>query len=341
MVSFVDTLPTLIDRPSSDIFASNGFSIPHPPSLNLLQLIQPIEQSHDSNFYCAPCKRAFSSQSTWRTHQGTARHLTITKENQRKRERTPKRSRSQAQSPALVEANLKLQQAEKLVSSNPHLAATIFWGIAAVFWSNGCVRDTAKCLTNLMSILDSDTGPAPGPTSPGREPPMALKPSQILETLYLARLTLARLMAMYDCDVAMALYLEALDGRYDTDLDALSLKCEDSAFLEVCSAAQETYLGKVEPKLMKSKKLASKSTVPVLEVQSALGLRKRKLASILLECLGFAVNLEAHDEALAVGALYLAVISGVDSMESEFTSCCARLADVSQKLGLTLWRYMP
>ncbi|KAI8907438.1 hypothetical protein DFJ77DRAFT_179296 [Powellomyces hirtus] len=201
---------------------TTGFSIPshQPPSTQFPPLSSPSKPTSSPRspsttaFFCHTCKKSFGAEATYVSHQKTARHITAVKELQRKYDTGNERKAKKVPVPtAAVEAARKVLYADSVASTDPALAATVYWSVANVLWSNNRVRETGECLFKLTSVLSHlQTNPAP-PTGT-LQPPVTLKPSQIVETLYLARIALARLMSIYDCDFAIAMYMDALEGKY-------------------------------------------------------------------------------------------------------------------------------
>ncbi|TPX72233.1 hypothetical protein SpCBS45565_g00509 [Spizellomyces sp. 'palustris'] len=317
-----DEIPETVAT-TSDIFATTGFSSPHVTSVQFPSGTPNSPQAPNS-LLCNVCKKSFSSEATLSSHQKTARHITALKELQRKKERGG-RSKQPPVAAAAFEATTKVRQADKLAVANPALAATIYWSAANVLWSHKCVRDTAQCLSKLISVL-CDLKAAPPTTTPEKNASVVLKASQIAETLYLARIALARLMTIYDCDMALALYIDAIEGKYSVDTTTMVLACEHRSFGEVLTFCEEIFRNQIMPTTQKSSQVRNAiSDQQTTNAKKSVALRK--IQSTLLEIFCFAKNIEAPLEALCFGGLTLAVAK--DELKwNDYADICIRMADI-------------
>ncbi|KND00866.1 uncharacterized protein SPPG_03970 [Spizellomyces punctatus DAOM BR117] len=320
-----DELPETVAT-TADIFATTGFSSPNITSVQFLSapIGTPNNPQTPNSLLCNVCKKSFSSEATLSSHQKTARHLTALKELQRKKERGG-RSKQPPVAAAAFEATAKVRQADKLAVANPGLAATIYWSAANVLWSHKCVRDTAQCLSKLISVL-CDLKAASPTITPEKNASVVLKASQIAETLYLTRIALARLLTIYDCDMALALYIDAIEGKYSVDATTMVLACEHQSFGEVVTFCEEIFRKHImptTPKSTQSRNAASDQQTTNSKKSVAL----RKIQSTFLEIFCFAKNIEAPLEALFFGGLTLAVAK--DELKwNDYADVCVRIADI-------------
>ncbi|KAF9151825.1 hypothetical protein BG015_006181 [Linnemannia schmuckeri] len=133
--------------------------------------------------------------------------------------------------PEVTEALMSFRKVEKIVKENPSMAATVLWKIAKALWSYRQSQETAKVLVLLISILmELQADP---PSAPG-----SLSPTQIGMTLYLSRLSMARLIVYHSQSLAFQYYLDAIQGRWQIDPSDFQGLCE---MVHTASAAQHLY----------------------------------------------------------------------------------------------------
>ncbi|KAG0375792.1 hypothetical protein BGX24_008658 [Mortierella sp. AD032] len=130
--------------------------------------------------------------------------------------------------PEVTEALMSVRKVEKIAKENPSMAATVLWKIAKALWSYRQSKETAKVLVLLIGILTELK--AEPPTAPG-----ALSPTQIGMTLYLSRLSMARLIVYQSQPLAYQYYLDAIQGRWQIDPSDFQDMCE---MAHTASAAQ-------------------------------------------------------------------------------------------------------
>ncbi|KAJ3173842.1 hypothetical protein HDU87_007345 [Geranomyces variabilis] len=367
--------PTPSALSQSDIFTTSGFSIPvtQPPAAEFLNPFAAGTSSSlasspttasprsGSHFFCHTCKKSFATQATYVAHQKTARHVAALKELQRKVLETggggerKGRKASAAVPPAAVEAARKVGFADSLMLTDPAKAATVYWSVASELWTHNRIRETAECLSKLIAALTrlqmlspipSDAGQSSSPRPP---PAVLLKPSQIVETMFLARIALARLLATYDCDASLALYVDALAGKYGVPFGEMGNAMETSSLATFFAQTQE-YLNTHVKLTFKKKLLPSKrapevadtshpptaahgAVTPSAAVETDLrtSVALRKFLMVLLEAMSFAANVEAPREAALLGGM-AAVVAAEERRWAEYVDVCARLSDIFQSL---------
>ncbi|CAO3570033.1 unnamed protein product [Mortierella alpina] len=128
--------------------------------------------------------------------------------------------------PEVEEALLSFRKAERVASQNPDMAAPVLWKIAKALWTFRYSQETARALSLLIRVLQglqagSISGGGPGSGTPG-----SLSPTQISMTLYLSRLALARLVFYHSPTLASQYYLDAIQGRWQIDLNDFQAMCE-------------------------------------------------------------------------------------------------------------------
>ncbi|KAJ3170305.1 hypothetical protein HDU88_008932 [Geranomyces variabilis] len=371
------SLPASSALSQSDIFTTSGFSIPaiQPPAVEFpnsfgagtssLLPSSPTAASprSGSQFFCHTCKKSFATQATYAAHQKTARHVAALKELQRKvletgsgGERKGKKA-GVAVPPAAVEAARKVAYADSLVATDPAKAATVYWSVASELWAHSRIRETAECLTKLIAALtrlqSSSSIPSDaGQSSPSPRPPptVLLKPSQIVETLFLARIALARLLATYDCDSSLALYVDALAGKYGVPFGEMEDVLETSSLAtffprtkaHLSTHVKPTFKKKPPPPLKRAPEAAdtphpsgpthgAAASAAVAETDLRTSVALRKFLMFLREAMSFAVNVEAPREAALLGGM-AAVVAAEEQRWAEYVDICVRLADIFQSL---------
>ncbi|KAF9129682.1 hypothetical protein BGW39_003908 [Mortierella sp. 14UC] len=209
----------------------------------------------DGKFNCAPCKKSFGSEATWNSHQMSAKHVAAVKDAEKKnkggggggakgqgggqkgnnssgakggRQQKSQEAAEEQDPPEVTEALISVRKVEKIVKENPGMAATVLWKIAKALWSHRQSQETAKVLVLLINILTELQ--AEPPTAPG-----ALSPTQIGMTLYLSRLSMARLIVHQSRSLAFQYYLDAIQGRWQIDSNDFQDMCE---MVHTASAAQ-------------------------------------------------------------------------------------------------------
>ncbi|KAG0267170.1 hypothetical protein BG011_008463 [Mortierella polycephala] len=209
-------------------------------------------KSSDGRFNCTVCKKSFGSEATWHSHQISAKHIAATKDAEKKSKGGSKKSgggkgqgnnsnsnnlrnnknatKGQADEedpPEVTEALMSFRKVEKIVGENPNMAASVLWKIAKALWSFRQCQETAKVLALLIRVLSelqvgsSGSGLETGPTPPG-----TLTSTQISMTLYLSRLSMARLIVFQSLSLASQYYLDAIQGRWQIDPNDFQTMCE-------------------------------------------------------------------------------------------------------------------
>ncbi|KAF9187834.1 hypothetical protein BGZ51_001007 [Haplosporangium sp. Z 767] len=236
---------------------------PRQPQLALQQQQQQQQgKSSDGRFNCVVCRKSFGSEATWHSHQISAKHIAAVKDaekknkggskksgsgggkgqgnsnnnnnnnsssNHRNNKSTAKGQTDEENPPEVAEALMSFRKVEKIVGENPNMAASVLWKIAKALWSFRQSQETAKVLALLIHVLSelqaglsrSESGLGTGPTTPG-----TLTPTQISMTLYLSRLSMARLIIFQSSSLASQYYLEAMQGRWQIDPNDFQIMCE-------------------------------------------------------------------------------------------------------------------
>ncbi|KAJ3019252.1 hypothetical protein HKX48_002265 [Thoreauomyces humboldtii] len=324
--------------PLADIFTTAGLSAAlgaQLTSVSATPSASPSTPGSGGSLYCQTCNKSFGSEATYATHQKTARHLTTLKEQQRKRDGVSANVKGKPKkTPVSAEASEAARQvlyADSLTKTDLAGAATVYWAASNTLWSQSRIRETADCLSKLIAVLSHlQTQPSAG--EPAVTPPATvLKPSQIVETLYLARMALARLTSSYDCDVALALYMDALEGKYSiTDMltDAIS---EGMPFPSVLSRCHANLEDKIKPTLKKPPRRATAgpavddSAKNAADAKNSVALRKLQL--VVTEVLTFAASVEALSHAVLLGGVAVAVAED-GQRYTEMRDILVRLADI-------------
>ncbi|KAF9106820.1 hypothetical protein BGX29_008382 [Mortierella sp. GBA35] len=196
----------------------------------------------DGRFNCTACKKSFGSEATWNSHQMSAKHIATVKDAEKKnkggskaqagqknnnnnsggkgRQQKTQEATEEQDPPEVVEALMSFRKVEKIVKENPSMAATVLWKIAKALWSFRQSQETAKVLDLLISVL-SELQSAPPSSVPG-----ALSPTQIGMTLYLSRLSMARLVVYHSRSLAFQYYLDAIQGRWQIAPNDFQDMCE-------------------------------------------------------------------------------------------------------------------
>ncbi|KAG0056834.1 hypothetical protein BGZ83_003128 [Gryganskiella cystojenkinii] len=189
---------------------------------------QPQQSSSDGRFNCGPCKKSFGSEATFHSHQMSAKHIATVKDAEKKNKGKGQQSKSggsnnnknsnnkqqraqeeeeQQDSPEVTEALTSFRKVEKIVKENPNMAASVLWKIAK------------------GTVMIQSAHPMFAPTA---SPPQAgaLTPTQISMTLYLSRLSMARLVVYHSPSLAAQYYLDAIQGRWQIPPEEIQHICE-------------------------------------------------------------------------------------------------------------------
>ncbi|KAI8822898.1 uncharacterized protein EV422DRAFT_522591 [Fimicolochytrium jonesii] len=347
-LEYFQFLPSHSASVSSDIFASTGFTPPSPSAASCVSFEPLLNQSshtgEPSSSYrtvCDACKKSFTSDATYASHLRTARHLTNVKEGLRKKEGgsgsgNGKKGKGvgpgNANSSEVAETLRKVAAADELVSTDPSIAATVYWATANALWTLGSTRSTAETLLKLFSVLvslENETGNVLGVrwTLPG----VGLKPAQITETLFRASIALARLLTTYDCDQALDWYVAALDARYRIGVGAALGKVRQGVPFDALLAAMDRSLqANILPTLSKRKKETAAPAKPQDAMKEAVAVRK--MQSFVVEAMAFAVNIEEFEEACYLAALAVVVAGHEKSWEQDI-DLTTQLANIFIALG--------
>ncbi|KAF9541316.1 hypothetical protein EC957_003218 [Mortierella hygrophila] len=213
----------------------------------------------DVKFSCVPCKKSFGSEATWNSHQMSAKHIAAVKDAEKKsksgggggggggakgqgggqkggnnnnakgrQQKSQETVVEEQDPPEVTEALMSFRKVEKIAKENPSMAATVLWKITKALWSYRQSQETAKVLVLLINILTELQ--ADPPSAPG-----SLSPTQIGMTLYLSRLSMARLIVYHSRSLAFQYYLDAIQGRWQIDPNDFQGLCE---MVHTASAAQ-------------------------------------------------------------------------------------------------------
>ncbi|KAF8933160.1 hypothetical protein BGZ47_011006 [Haplosporangium gracile] len=258
------TLPlALASKPAASSTAAPGNNRPSATQQQRTQTPSQQQQqkgaSADGKFNCAPCKKSFGSEATWNSHQMSAKHIAAVKDAEKKnksnggdgeaksqgggqkggkkdnakgrQQKSQDTAAKEQDPPEVTEALMSFRKAEKIVKENPSMAATVLWKIAKALWSHRQSQETAKVLVLLISILTELQ--ADPPSAPG-----SLSPTQIGMTLYLSRLSMARLIVYHSQSLAFQYYLDAIQGRWQIDPNDFQDLC---GMVHTASAAQHLH----------------------------------------------------------------------------------------------------
>ncbi|KAG0201530.1 hypothetical protein BGX28_005674 [Mortierella sp. GBA30] len=248
------------DKP--EVQVSSLANIPNGQAKQSSRPLQPTTQPQrqqtgntaDGRFNCSVCKKSFGSEATWNSHEMSAKHIAAIKGLEKKNKGgskvqsaqknnnnnggSPGNSRSRVQEnttededpPEVAEALMSFRKVEKIVKENPGMAASVLWKIAKALWSFRQSQETANVLSLLIRVLKDlqgtsssgiGAGAGSGPPVPG-----TLTPTQISMTLYLSRLSMARLILYQSPLLASQYYLDAIQGRWQIDPNDLQVMCE-------------------------------------------------------------------------------------------------------------------
>ncbi|KAF9935197.1 hypothetical protein FBU30_006282 [Linnemannia zychae] len=248
-----DSVVVAPPKPSSTA-VDNRPSTPQQPrgSANPQQQQQQQQQKGvgtDGKFNCAPCKKSFGSEATWNSHQMSAKHIAAVKDAEKKNKGGSKaqgggqkggnrqyKSQEVAEEqvpPEVTEALMSFRKVEKIVNENPSMAATVLWKIAKALWSYRQTQETIKVLLLLIKILSEMQ------TSPSSAAPGVLSPTQIGMTLYLSRLSMARLIIYHSQSLALQYYLDAIQGRWSISSNDFQELCETSSAAQHINRCRE------------------------------------------------------------------------------------------------------
>ncbi|GJJ72669.1 hypothetical protein EMPS_05027 [Entomortierella parvispora] len=266
-----------------------------PPPSSVQQ--QSSGSNGDGRFSCGPCKKSFGSEATFHSHQMSAKHIAAVKDVDKKNKgkgasksnstnnnaRGKQRVEEEEQDhPEVSEALLSLRKVEKIVKENPNMAASVLWKIAKVLWSHRQSQETARVLSLLINVLSDLQSAAASNTAPAQ--PGSLTPTQISMTLYLSRLSLARLVIYHSPSLAAQCYMDAIQGRWQIPPEEIQYICE---MVNTSSQAQtlahtKTFLSTHS----KTEKLMQPPPPPATgpEVAKKAADPNLKLLTVLLEC---------------------------------------------------------
>ncbi|KAK3830238.1 MAG: hypothetical protein JOS17DRAFT_747340 [Linnemannia elongata] len=264
------TLPIdIASKPAASPTTATGTNRPsatqQPRAQGSLQQQQQLKGANaDGKFNCVPCKKSFGSEATWNSHQMSAKHTAAVKDAEKKsksgggggggggggakgqgggqkggnnnnakgrQQKSQDTAVEEQDPPEVTEALMSFRKVEKIVKENPSMAATVLWKITKALWSYRQSQETAKVLVLLITILTELQ--ADPPSAPG-----SLSPTQIGMTLYLSRLTMARLIVYHSRSLALQYYLDAIQGRWQIDPNDFQGLCE---MVHTTSAAQHLH----------------------------------------------------------------------------------------------------
>ncbi|KAI9017472.1 hypothetical protein BC832DRAFT_31357 [Gaertneriomyces semiglobifer] len=307
-----------------DIFSSTGIT-PGRRSQHAHAQLATHALPKAGSFSCMVCKKNFGTEATWNAHQKTARHLSAVKE-ELKRERSE--AKKTASNPVVADAQMKARQIDKVASSNPSLAATVLWSVGRTFWEHKRIQDAAAALWKLIGILCGlqDTPRIQTPEA------VTLSPSQVTETLYLARIALARIMVQYHEDFAIGLYLDAIEGKFGSWTEEALMIAQMDSFTSALAFSRNVLDNYILPHAV------SKKNEDPAAAKRRLSVNLRKVQSIFLEIAGVAAATESIADSTMFRLLALA-ISEAEARSVDYAKTCLNLADVSQSTDWVMYIY--
>ncbi|KAH7042407.1 hypothetical protein BKA57DRAFT_471950 [Linnemannia elongata] len=247
----IDIASKPADSPTTATGTNRPSATPQPRAQGSLPQHQQQQKgaNADGKFNCVPCKKSFGSEATWNSHQMSSKHIAAVKDAEKKsksgggggggggakgqgggqkggsnnnakgrQQKSQDTAVEEQDPPEVTEALMSFRKVEKIVKENPSMAATVLWKIAKALWSYRQSQETAKVLVLLINILTQLQ--ADPPSAPG-----SLSPTQIGMTLYLSRLSMARLIVYHSRILAFQYYLDAIQGRWQinpSDFQGLS-----------------------------------------------------------------------------------------------------------------------
>ncbi|RKO88566.1 phosphatidylinositol-specific phospholipase C [Blyttiomyces helicus] len=256
----IDKLPITTPGSFVNIFSSTGLPLdaaPPSPSTPSSPLPSPLT--------CAPCRKTFTSESTWLEHQSNARHIA-----NKGKKGGGGGGADRVTCPGLgagaAEASTSVRQADKIAASNPSLAATIYWTAANELPKQSPMDEPQRAGNSALprqahrptedGAGQSGTGFACG-GSRCADCRFDRYSGAVHETLHLAGTALARLLAPYDPSAAIQRYVEAFGVRFGVALASI-VGDEPPSFTELQSRCRAAYTDTVTPHLIKSKSGKSK-----------------------------------------------------------------------------------
>ncbi|KAI9204111.1 uncharacterized protein BJ171DRAFT_507655 [Polychytrium aggregatum] len=205
-------------------------------------------------FFCSLCKKTLATSSSWSAHLTSEQHTSAERANA---ERTVASNSealqfltgssqksatiAPASSPRIEfppEYAARMKQLEKIQASNPSMAATVLWATCYELFKNGFdLVLVSECLVKIIPVLE-DLDQSPEPSSPTASKPTggaaSLTKAQVCETLFLARLALARIARFASASkelekASTQFYMDALArfGLPYTKLDTLAINAQD------------------------------------------------------------------------------------------------------------------
>ncbi|CEP09573.1 hypothetical protein [Parasitella parasitica] len=155
--------------------------------------------------YCKACKKKFSNQPTFTNHLKSTKHIANEKKLNPAR-KTPGNHQKIAFH-RVQEALGLLEQAES--SDDATVAVTTYWTQAQALYALKQPRYTEKALRMLIHLISTS-------------PVTTYSPAQITSFLYHARLSLGRLLCIYQqLDASRSVYLDALAGKWKLETSEL------------------------------------------------------------------------------------------------------------------------
>ncbi|KAI9592934.1 hypothetical protein BDF19DRAFT_192680 [Syncephalis fuscata] len=156
--------------------ATSQLSSPSPSlSSSRLQTNKPNDSSlgtETQRLYCIICKKSFATDATWQAHLRSTKHINAAKSQHQRAAPAQKSTRKSASNNSNSSSNIidkkettaaiteildKRKQAERIASTKKDMAATVYFNIAKALWQANAVRETAKTLTMLHSLLNDST----------------------------------------------------------------------------------------------------------------------------------------------------------------------------------------
>lgn len=159
----------------------------------------------EADTYCKACKKKFNNEITYKNHLKSAKHIANEKNAQPKKAAPAK---SIAVNPQVQECLNQLEQAQAK-NADPSQSIMIYWNTAQMLFGLKRPHYVEKALKLLIELILSS-------------PTTSFSSAQITSFLYNSRLSLARLLCIYQqLDESRSIYLDALDGKWKLDKSEL------------------------------------------------------------------------------------------------------------------------
>ncbi|KAI9344166.1 hypothetical protein BD770DRAFT_447247 [Pilaira anomala] len=232
-----------LDTQAYNIFQPVKSILPYElPKLSItVAEIQPTKVTKPATFsfkkpevdlYCKACKKKFSNEPTFTNHLKSAKHIANEKKMQPAKAAPSPRI---AVNPQVQEALAQLERAQD-PKCDPTMSITIYWNQAQILFVLKRPQYTEKALKSLIQLILSS-------------PTTTFSSAQITSFLYNSRLSLARLLCIYqNLDESRSVYLDALDGKWKlekTELLSIAQRLREfsiTSLITACDTLATKYL---------------------------------------------------------------------------------------------------